>query len=67
MYRSDNEMAEEASDVTEQPAAAPLTTDNDVIDDLDLDGEEFDLSHISAQRMSREEIIAQAEAEAFGG
>ena len=67
MYRSDNEMAEEASDVTEQPAAAPLTTDNDVVDDLDLDGEEFDLSHISAQRMSREEIIAQAEAEAFGG
>ena len=31
------------------------------------DSDEFDLSDISARAMSREEIIAAAEAEAFGG
>src|SRR3712207_4976623 len=54
MYRSSNEMvAAEA----EKEAAPPSTARQ--ADD------EFDLSDISAQRMSREEIIAQAEAEAF--
>lgn len=34
--------------------------------DLDLSDEDFDLSHISAREQSREEIIAAAEAAAFG-
>ena len=64
MYRSDNEMAEEASAASPQ-AETPLPHAADPADTLDLDGDEFDLSHISAQRMSHEEIVAQAEAEAF--
>lgn len=66
MYRSDNEVGEETPGTAQHAAAASATVDNATANDLDLNGEEFDLSHISAQRMSREDIIAQAEAEAFG-
>lgn len=51
----------EASAKAEAPVSSGLTPA-----DLDLSDEDFDLSHISAREQSREEIIAAAEAAAFG-
>ena len=63
MYR--NEATEAADATTKASKEAPVaeTTDNT----LDLDAAEFDLSHISARELSREQIIAAAEAAAFEG
>src|SRR3712207_2457340 len=54
MYRSSNEMVAAKAEKEAAPPSTARQAD-----------EEFDLSDISAQRMSREDIIAQAEAEAF--
>lgn len=81
MYRKDEAAAETldaASAKTAAPAkdsakAAPAKTEAEAPvssgltpADLDLSDEDFDLSHISAREQSREEIIAAAEAAAFG-
>jgi hypothetical protein len=44
-----------------EPVSSKLTSA-----DLNLSDEDFDLSHISAKEQTREEIIAAAEAAAFG-
>ena len=80
MYRKDEAAAEAldtASAKTAAPAkdsakAAPAKAEAESVSsgltpaDLDLSDEDFDLSHISAREQSREEIIAAAEAAAFG-
>ena len=81
MYRKD-EAASEAAPANKTEAAAPYTAEVAAKTaasakaepvssgltpaDLDLSDEDFDLSHISAREQSREEIIAAAEAAAFG-
>lgn len=71
MYRKD-EAAAEALDTASAKTAAPAKTEAAPVTsgltpaDLDLSDEDFDLSHISAREQSREEIIAAAEAAAFG-
>ena len=71
MYRKD-EAAAEALDTASAETAAPAKTEAAPVSsgltpaDLDLSDEDFDLSHISAREQSREEIIAAAEAAAFG-
>ena len=72
MYRKD-EAAAEALDTASAKTAAPAKTEAEAPvssgltpADLDLSDEDFDLSHISAREQSREEIIAAAEAAAFG-
>ena len=75
MYRKD-EAAAEALDTASAKTAAPAKTEASAKAapvssgltpaDLDLSDEDFDLSHISAREQSREEIIAAAEAAAFG-
>ena len=59
MYRNDSETQ---PNKTNETAPQPETEDN-----LNLNDSEFDLSHISALEQSREDIIAAAEAAAFGG
>ena len=66
MYRKDE--AVEAATATKkeatksvEPVSSKLTSA-----DLNLSDEDFDLSHISAKEQTREEIIAAAEAAAFG-
>lgn len=69
MYRKDEAAAEAAPAKTEAAAKteaeAPVSSGLTPAD-LDLSDEDFDLSHISARAQSREEIIAAAEAAAFG-
>ena len=71
MYRKD-EAAAEALDTASAKTAAPAKTEATPVSsgltpaDLDLTDEDFDLSHSSAREQSREEIIAAAEAAAFG-
>lgn len=72
MYRKD-EAAAETLDAASAKTAAPAKTEAEAPvssgltpADLDLSDEDFDLSHISAREQSREEIIAAAEAAAFG-
>ena len=72
MYRKD-EAAAEVLDTASAKTAAPAKTEAEAPvssgltpADLDLSDEDFDLSHISAREQSREEIIAAAEAAAFG-
>ena len=75
MYRKD-EAAAEALDTASAKTAAPAKSEASAKAepvssgltpaDLDLSDEDFDLSHISAREQSREEIIAAAEAAAFG-
>lgn len=71
MYRKDEATAE-ALDTASAKTAAPAKTEAAPVSsgltpaDLDLSDEDFDLSHISAREQSREEIIAAAEAAAFG-
>ena len=72
MYRKD-EAAAEALDTASAKTAAPAKKEAEAPvssgltpADLDLSDEDFDLSHISAREQSREEIIAAAEAAAFG-
>lgn len=71
MYRKD-EAAAEALYTASAKTAAPAKTEAAPVSsgltpaDLDLSDEDFDLSHISAREQSREEIIAAAEAAAFG-
>lgn len=57
----DSAKAAPAKKEAEAPVSSGLTPA-----DLDLSDEDFDLSHISAREQSREEIIAAAEAAAFG-
>ena len=66
MYRKDE--AAEAATATKteatksvEPVSSKLTSA-----DLNLSDEDFDLSHISAKEQTREEMIAAAEAAAFG-
>lgn len=69
MYRKDEAAAEAldtASAKTAAPAKAAPVSSGLTPADLDLSDEDFDLSHISAREQSREEIIAAAEAAAFG-
>ena len=64
MYRNDNSSAEDIASKANDKVDTPA---NDNVDDkLNLDDKEFDLSHISARAQSREDIIAAAEAAAFG-
>ena len=81
MYRKD-EAASEAAPANKTEAAAPYKAEVTAKTaasakaepvssgltpaDLNLSDEDFDLSHISAREQSREEIIAAAEAAAFG-
>ena len=74
MYRKD-EAASEAAPANKTEAAANKTAASAKAEpvssgltpaDLDLSDADFDLSHISAREQSREEIIAAAEAAAFG-
>ena len=58
--------AEAAANKTEASAKAEPVSSGLTPADLDLSDEDFDLSHISAREQSREEIIAAAEAAAFG-
>lgn len=58
--------AEAAANKTEASAKAAPVSSGLTPADLDLSDEDFDLSHISAREQSREEIIAAAEAAAFG-
>ena len=55
MYRTDETAAADDSNTAADSGAGKL----------DLEGKEFDLSHISAREQSREDIIAAAEAAAF--
>ena len=67
MYRSDSDLAAgQPSDAQPSGAAAVEEPSAAADDALDFDGKEFDLSHISAREQSREDIIAAAEAAAFG-
>ena len=74
MYRKDEaaaeaapaNKAEAATNKTEASAKAEPVSSGLTPADLDLSDEDFDLSHISARAQSREEIIAAAEAAAFG-
>ena len=74
MYRKDEaaaeaapaNKAEAATNKTEASAKAEPVSSGLTPADLDLSDEDFDLSHISAREQSREEIIAAAEAAAFG-
>ena len=70
MYRSDNADADknsaDAADKKDAADAAKNSVDSATTETLDLNSGEFDLSHISAKEKSREEIIAAAEAAAFG-
>ena len=74
MYRKDEaaaeaapaNKAEAATNKTEASAKAAPVSSGLTPADLDLSDEDFDLSHISARAQSREEIIAAAEAAAFG-
>ena len=74
MYRKDEAAAEAldtasaktAASKTEASAKAAPVSSGLTPADLDLSDEDFDLSHISAREQSREEIIAAAEAAAFG-
>lgn len=74
MYRKDEaaaeaapaNKAEAATNKTEASAKADPVSSGLTPADLDLSDEDFDLSHISARAQSREEIIAAAEAAAFG-
>ncbi len=74
MYRKDEAAAEAldtasvktAASKTEASAKATPVSSGLTPADLDLSDEDFDLSHISAREQSREEIIAAAEAAAFG-
>ena len=64
MYRKDEAAPAKtaaAAKTEAEPVSSGLTPA-----DLDLSDEDFDLSHISARAQSREEIIAAAEAAAFG-
>ena len=64
MYRNDNSSAEDIASKANDKVDTPA---NDNVDDkFNLDDKEFDLSHISAREQSREDIIAAAEAAAFG-
>ena len=58
MYCNDSE--------TKQKSNNETTPQTEAADNLDLDDSEFDLSHISTREQSREDIIAAAEAAAFG-
>lgn len=58
--------AEAAANKTAASAKAEPVSSGLTPADLDLSDEDFDLSHISAREQSREEIIAAAEAAAFG-
>ena len=58
--------AEAAANKTAAAAKAEPVSSGLTPADLDLSDEDFDLSHISAREQSREEIIAAAEAAAFG-
>ena len=58
--------AEAAANKTAASAKAAPVSSGLTPADLDLSDEDFDLSHISAREQSREEIIAAAEAAAFG-
>ena len=61
MYRgNDDTNSDDDKDGSDNKKAA-----DDKKEALDLNGDEFDLSHISAKEQSREEIIAAAEAAAF--
>ena len=63
MYRNELDASAEPADSAETvERERPAEAD----DSLNLDDKEFDLSHISAREQSREDIIAAAEAEAFG-
>ena len=54
-------------DGREDSVQAPSRREQAVVEETETDEDnEFDLSDISAKAMSREEIIAAAEAEAFG-
>ena len=66
MYRKDEAAEAAIATKTEatksvEPVSSKLTSA-----DLNLSDEDFDLSHISAKEQTREEIIAAAEAAAFG-
>ena len=63
MYRNETAEAADVTPKASNEAPAAEVTDNT----LDLDAAEFDLSHISARELSREQIIAAAEAAAFEG
>ena len=64
MYR-DNDATDDSQDAkANNKADTPI--DNEMGNKLNLDDKEFDLSHISAREQSREDIIAAAEAAAFG-
>ena len=64
MYR-DNDATDDSQDAkANDKADTPI--DNEMDNRLNLDDKEFDLSHISAREQSREDIIAAAEAAAFG-
>ena len=64
MYR-DNDATDDSQDAkANDKADTPI--DNEMDNKLNLDDKEFDLSHISAREQSREDIIAAAEAAAFG-
>lgn len=63
MYRAESETA---ADAAGSPKGTELEENTEIDSSLNLDDKEFDLSHISAREQSREDIIAAAEAEAFG-
>ena len=60
-YKAEAAANKTAASAKAEPVSSGLTPA-----DLDLSDEDFDLSHISAREQSREEIIAAAEAAAFG-
>ena len=60
-YKAEAAANKTAASAKAEPVSSGLTPS-----DLDLSDEDFDLSHISAREQSREEIIAAAEAAAFG-
>ena len=60
-YKAEAAANKTAASAKAEPVSSSLTPA-----DLDLSDEDFDLSHISAREQSREEIIAAAEAAAFG-
>ena len=60
-YKAESAANKTAASAKAEPVSSGLTPA-----DLDLSDEDFDLSHISAKAQSREEIIAAAEAAAFG-
>ena len=60
-FKAEAAVNKTAASAKAEPVSSGLTPA-----DLDLSDEDFDLSHISAREQSREEIIAAAEAAAFG-